>query len=44
MEDCYFLIKLQAEDWNVTKKLFSMGVFHVFWIVQVVPNRAKHQI
>ena len=21
-----------------------MGVFHVFWIVQMVTNRAKHQI
>ena len=35
------------EKWSVTfracnYKLFSMGVFHIFKIVQMVPNHANH--
>ena len=36
------LVKLQASACNFTKKYHSsMGFFHVFKIVQMVPNRAK---
>ena len=35
------LVKLQALACNFTKYHSSMGVSHVFKIVQMVPNRAK---
>ena len=39
------LVKLQASACNFTKKYHSsMGFFHVFKIVQMVPNRAKRLI
>ena len=39
MEECYFYSLLK-----VTLQHSSMGVFHVFEIVQMVPNRGKHDI
>ena len=39
------LVKLQAKACNFTIKVaLSMGVFHVFSIVQIAPNRAKHHL
>ena len=38
MEECFFTKSLQFY-WNYYS---SMGVCHVFQIVQVVPNRGKH--
>ena len=37
-----FSVKLPTEAYKFTKKHSSTGVFHVFQIVQIVPNRAKH--
>ena len=38
------LVKLKAEACKFTKSNTSMGVFHVFKIVQMVPNRATYDI
>ena len=38
------LVKLQASACNFNKTLFHGHFFHVFWIVQMVPNREKHHI
>ena len=38
------LVKLQSENCNFTKSNNSMGAFHAFCIVQLVPNRATHNM
>ena len=36
------LVKLQTKACNFNKSNSFMGVFHVFLIVPMLPNRAKH--
>ena len=38
------LVTLQVEACNCTKSKTPPYFFHVFWIVEIIPNRAKHHI